>query len=212
VSDSQYAASRYSLSFTAASLRPELARVVAEAYLACGDWQETRRRVLDDNLLQTRSRGSAFRMEGEVRQRLQTLTPEQLTILAEAPSDSRHAVAWLSVLKLNTFVFNFAAGTLRAKIEAHDVVVRPSDYEEFIASESVAHPEVLDLTPVTKAKIRQVLFKMLREAGILGEGRDDFDLQRALLPADVLRAVVSDDRRWLAGFLVPDDEIATIGD
>jgi len=31
------AARRYSMSFTAASLRPELARIVAETYLDCGD-------------------------------------------------------------------------------------------------------------------------------------------------------------------------------
>ena len=145
---------KYSLSFTASSLRPELARIVAETYLNCGDWQEVRRRVLDDNLLQARSRGSAVRMEGEIRQRLQTLTREQLVILAEASVDSRRAVAWLSVVKLNPFVFNFAAGSLRTKMEAHDTVVRPSDYEEFLASESAAHPEVLALTPITKAKIR----------------------------------------------------------
>jgi Putative inner membrane protein (DUF1819) len=205
-------AHQYSLAFTAASLRPELARIVADAYLECGDWQEARRRVLDDNLLQARSRGSAIRMEGEMRQRLQTLTREQLEIIAGASADSRCAVAWLSVLKLNPFVYSFASGILRGKIEAHDAVLRPSDYEDFLASESAAHPEVLALTPVTRAKIRQVLFKMLREAGVLGEGRTDFNLQRALLPADVLQAVVADDPRWLAGFLVPDDEIAAAGD
>ena len=34
--------SSYNLTFTAASLRPELARVVAETYLATGDWQATK--------------------------------------------------------------------------------------------------------------------------------------------------------------------------
>ena len=75
---------RYSMSFTAASLRPELARIVAETYLESGDWDEARRRILDDNLLQARSRGSAVRMEGEIRQRLQTLTREQLEVAAGA--------------------------------------------------------------------------------------------------------------------------------
>jgi hypothetical protein len=202
---------RYSLAFTAASLRPELARIVAETYLDCGDWQEARRRILDDNLLQARSRGSAVRMEGEMRQRLQTLTREQMEILARASADSRSAVAWLSVLKLNPFVYNFTSGVLRGKLEAHDAVLRPSDYEDFLASESLAHPEVRSLTPVTKNKIRQVVIKMLREAGILGLGPRDFGLQRALLPPDVASTIVADDRAWLAGFLVPDGEIATSG-
>jgi hypothetical protein len=202
---------QYSLAFTASSLRPELARIVADTYLGCGDWQETRQRVLADNLLQAGKRGSSIRMEQEMRQRLQTLTREQLEILAGASGDNRRAVAWLSVLKLYPFVCSFASGILRGKIEAHDPVLRPSDYEEFLASEALIHPEVQDLKPSTKAKIRQVLIRMLREAGILGEGRDDFSLQRALLPPDVLSAVAVEDRRWLAGFLVPDGEIATLG-
>jgi hypothetical protein len=201
----------YSLSFTAASLRPELARVVAETYLECGDWQEMRRRVLAGNALQSRTPSSGIRMEREMRQRMQTLSHYQIQILATGSADSRRAIAWLSVLKLNGLVFAFASGTLRGNIEAHDPVLRPSNYEEFLETESLEHPELVDLTASTKAKIRQVLIKMLSEAGILGQDRKDFSLQRALLPPDVLSAIVADDRRWLAGFLVPDSEFETLG-
>jgi hypothetical protein len=204
-------AERYSLTFTAASLRPELARIVAEAYLECGDWQETRRRVLASNALQARTSSSGVRMEREMRQRIQTLSSDQIEILANGSADSRGAIAWLAVLKSNGFVFAFASETLRDKIEAHDPVLRPSDYEGFIASESAAHPELLSLTAITKAKIRQVLVKMLREADILGQDRKDFGLQRPLLPPDVLSAIVAEDRRWLAGFLIPDNELAMLG-
>jgi len=202
---------KYSLTFTAASLRPELARIVAETYLECADWEETHRRVLAGNLLQARNPASGVRMEREMRQRLQTLTREQLEISAGGSADSRAAIAWLSVLKLNPFVFAFAADALQDKLEAHDPVLRPSDYEEFIASESLMHSELQKLTPATKSKIRQVLFRMLREAGILAESPQDFSLRRALLPPDVLATIVADDRRWLAGFLIPDSEFASLG-
>jgi len=202
---------RYSLTFTAASLRPELARIVAETYLECGDWEETRHRVLDKNSLQARSPASGIRMEREMRQRLQTLTRDQLEIVANASADSRSAIAWLSVLKLNAFVFAFASETLRGKIEAQDPVLRPSDYERFLTSEAALHPEFERLTQSSKTKIRRVLIRMLREAGILGPAPKDFDLRRALLPPDVRSAIIVDDRRWLAGFLIPDDEIATLG-
>jgi hypothetical protein len=45
----------YSLTFTAASLRPDLAWIIAEAYLECGDWQDARRRILANNSLQARN-------------------------------------------------------------------------------------------------------------------------------------------------------------
>lgn len=200
----------YSMSFTAASLRPELARILAEVFLSCGDWDETKKKVLADNALQARSPASGIRMEREIRQRLQTLSRSQIEILANAPADSRSAIAWLSVLKHEPFVFVFAAEVLRGKIEALDPVLRPSDYEQFVAGQATDHPELSRLTPTTKAKIRQVTIRMLREVGILGDDAKDFTLRRPVIPADVLAALVQDDPWWLAGFLVPDHEIATL--
>lgn len=196
---------RYNLSFTASSLRPELARIVAEAYLDCRDWDLAKQRVLLENALQSRTASSRIRMEREIRQRIQTLTPPQTQILATAPSDSRTAIAWLSMLKISSFVFDFAAETLRSKLETSDTVLRPSDYETFCSAKSVSHPELAAITPSTQAKIRQVLLTMLREAGILSES--DNAIRRPVLPHDVQQAITTDDHRWLAGFLVPDSEI-----
>ena len=83
----------YPVSFTAASLRPELARIVAQAYLDCGDWKQAKALVREGNLLQARSTASGNRMDQEMRLRMQKLTHRQLEILAEAPSDARQAIA-----------------------------------------------------------------------------------------------------------------------
>ena len=89
----------YNLGFTATSLRLELARVVAEARAATGDWEAAREHVLTHNALQAGSASSAIRMERELRQRLRTLTDEHLRLLISAPADSAMAMAWLSVCK-----------------------------------------------------------------------------------------------------------------
>jgi hypothetical protein len=200
----------FPVSFTAASLRPELARIVAQAYLDCGDWELARQHVLEQNLLQSRSRASAIRMEREFRQRLQTLTPRQLEILAQAPSDARRAVAWLAVLKHTAYVFEFAAEVLRPKLEHLDTVIRPSDYEGFFDTQVAEHPELADLTASTRVKIRNVLLVMLHEAGIITGPDKDLTFARPIIPPEVLDAIVSDDPRWLAGFLVPDGEIRSL--
>jgi len=200
----------YSLTFTAASLRPELARIVAEIYLACGDWNQTREKVISNNALQTRSQSSAARMEIEFRHRLQTLTPRQIEILATAPADGRLSIAWLSVLKRSAFIFDFAEDVLRSKLENHDAVLRHSDYENFFNTKCVLHPELVALQPATQAKIHSGLKTMLREVGIMGQSIKDNSLRRPLIPPDVQAAILADNRRWLTGFLVPDKEIATL--
>jgi len=197
----------YKLGFTAASLRPELARILADHYLELGDWNLAKDRALSANALQCRSTGSAIRLERELRQRLETLTINQITLLAQATAEDRAAIAWLAACKHIRFAFEFAAEVLRDKLTSHDPVLRHSDYESYAENKALDHPELVQLTTSSKNKIRQVLLRMLTEAGLLVKGASLGTIQRPTLSPAVMRVVVADSPSWLAGFLVPDTEI-----
>jgi hypothetical protein len=197
----------YNLGFTAASLRTELARIVAEEYLRLRDWEEVKKIVLGSNALQCRTQSSAKRLEMEIRHRLDILTPDQLELLANATAEDRAAIAWLGVLKTVQFAFDFAAEVLREKLAVQDPVLRHSDYEVFMDAQSVSHPELTKLTNSSRDKIRQVLLLMLVEAGLLVKGLGLGTIVRPVLSPNVLQAIVADSPQWLAGFLVPDYEI-----
>ena len=201
--------SGFNLSFTAASLRPDLARIVAEHYLAAGDWDLARQRILSSNALQCRSATSAIRLEREFRQRLRTMTHDQLILVAQATADDRAAIVWLAVCKHIRFAFEFAAEVLREKLSAHDLVLRHSDYESYVENKGAFHPELARLTTSSKKKVRQVLLRMLAEAGLLATGTALGIIQRPALTPTVVRAITSDCPHWLAGFLVPDAEISS---
>jgi hypothetical protein len=201
---------RYDLGFTAASLRPELARIIAEAYLAAGDWGLAKNHVLSRNEIQSKSRSSLVRMERELRQRLQRLSLPQVELLARATSDDRAAMAWLAALKQSRFIYEFAAEVLRDKLVAHDPVLRPSDYETFVVNKSAIHPELTQLASASRKKIRQVLLRMLAEAGLLVDDSAMGRIQRPILSPSATRVIVNDSGQWLAGFLFPDSEIRSI--
>jgi len=197
----------YNLSFTAASLRPELVRIIAENYLADCDWDAARHRVLSSNALQCRTASSAVRLERELRQRLETLTRSQIVLLAQATAEDRAAVAWLAACKHIPFAFEFASEVLRDKLAAHDPVLRHSDYEAYAENKGLSHPELAGLATSSKAKVRQVLLRMLAEAGLLGTGSALGTIHRPPLSSEVVRVVTTDKPTWLACFLVPDTEI-----
>jgi len=201
------ASSSYNLSFTAAPLRPELARIVAESYLATGDWDLAKERMISSNALQCRSASSAIRLERELRQRLRTLTHDQVVLIAHATAEDRAAIAWLAACKHIPFAFEFASEVLRDKLAVHDPVLRHSDYEAYVESKSLSHPELARLTVSSKSKVRQVLLRMLSEVGILTQGASLGAIQRPALSPAVVRAVTADSSKWLAGFLVPETEI-----
>jgi len=200
----------YPLGFTSLALRPELARIVAHAFLTHGDWETAKRHVLSTNALQTRTASTAKRVEQELRRRLQSLTRPQLELLAAAPLDTCSALAWLAVLKTTPFILAFTANVLRDKLNASDPVLRPSDYENFFASQAIAHPALQQRTPQTKVKIRSVLFSMLRDVGILVPLAKEEAVQRPPLPEEVRTCILKDNPLWLAGFLVSDAELCTM--
>jgi len=196
-----------SFSFIATSLRPELARVIAEAYLRTGSWESAKTGVLASNALQTRCRGSAIRMERELRQRLMRLTPAGIALAANGNVDERTAIAWLAALKSSSYILAFASEVLRGKISSLDPVLRGSDYEAFFGNQSAIHPEILDLTPASRTKVRTMVLTMVREAGIGERQGRELRIQRPVLPQSVYAAICDDSSSWLAGFLVPDGEI-----
>ena len=197
----------YSLAFTAASLRPDLARVLADSYLRSGDWKRVKEDVLISNALQCRSQRSAVRLARELRQRLMRLTDRELTVLSTATSDARTAVAWLAAIKHIQFVFDFASEVLRAKLAAHDPILRRSDYDTYFDAMSLTYPELARVTSSSAVKLRQVSLRMLVEANLLLPGPALGTIRRSLLPRAVSDAIFDDDPCWLAGFLIPDNEI-----
>ena len=201
----------YNLSFTAGSLRPDLCRVVAVAYVETGSWDKAKKKVMDGNLLQYDSVGTAKRMELEIRSRLMTLTKEQLAYLAQASIDEATSLAWLAGCKRILFVHDFAVDVLREKLAHQDNVLRHSDYEHYLTLKRGEHPELNKLTDLSKSKTRQVMYKMLAEAGITdaGLGREDPILHRPPLSYAVTELIVNDDRKWLRAFLIPDHELSS---
>jgi len=203
-------ATPYRLSFTAVSLRPDLARVAADAYLACGTWTGARQQVLANNAFQSRSKTSLHRMEREIRPRLVLLTQDQLALLAEGTSEERAAMAWVAAIKYAALPWEFASDVLRTKLAAFDTVLRPSDYTNFIAARLPSHPELEALTDSSRRKIRRFLLLMLMEAGLLKKEKGGHQITRPVLTQRVIDSIIADSPQCLTGFLWTDEEIAAI--
>ena len=200
----------YRLSFTSASLRPDLARIAADAYLTGGTWASAKKKILSDNAFQSRSKTSLHRMEREIRPRLELLTRDQLVLLAGGTSEERAAMAWLAAIKYAALVWEFASDVLRSKLAAFDTVLRPSDYTNFIAARLPSHPELEAITESSRKKIRRFLLLMLMEAGLLNKEKGGHLIARPVQTQRVIDSIVADDPKFLTGFLWTDDEIVSI--
>lgn len=157
---------RYALSFTSGGLLAREADVIVAEYLRARNWGEVRRAVIERNLLQARTNSSSIRVTRETIQRLSVLDVAELEILADASLTERCHLLWAAACRRYDFIGDFAEEVLRERFLLMTPTVDAEDFERFMTSKSLWHPELDELKPSTREKLRQTIFRMLHEAGL----------------------------------------------
>jgi len=197
----------YSFGFTAGGLGLSYCQTLAGLYVELGDWADVRGRALESNALRQGRRASSIRVEREFRQRVQTLSEDQIRLLAEGNSAEARPLALLAVFKRYSVIFDFCVLTLLPKLNVFDSELRPSDLDNFFAEVEPAHPEIAEMTDSTLAKVRQVMIRILAEGGILSDTERPAIAPLPLLP-EVARVISDDSPDLLRGFLLDDHSLA----
>jgi len=194
----------YAMSFTAGALLHRESVILVEQYHRLRDWAPVRQVVLDENLLQARSRRTAERLFGEIVARLKTLTESQLaTLMNGSEADQRH-ILWLASCKRYAFIREFAIEVVRERFLQLGPPITRGDYDAFYNAKAAWHPELEGFGQSTRDKLRQNLFKMLRDAGLLTA---DGYVNVVFLSPAVVQAVVQESVGNLAVFPVREEDV-----
>ena len=159
----------YKLSFTGAGLAVSESLKIAEAYIQLKDWEAVRRKAREENILQARTGASLRRTYREIAPRLVQLNEEQIKLLVEGSYQEQRQLLWYAVCKRYAYIREFAVEVLHEKFMRLDYELTDFDYQAFFSRKADWHEELDRLTKTTRVKIKTVLFRMLREAGLISE-------------------------------------------
>lgn len=195
---------RYRLSFTTGGLFIREAPAVAACFLNLGDWQQARDQVRQDNLLQVRTAAAATRISKEVCARLEQLDEPELQTLLESSLRDQAYLLWVAACRRYAFIREFAAEVVRE----HHLLLRRQltfgDYDGFYNSKALWHSELDELAASTQHKLRQNLFRMLREADLISK---DHLIQPALLSPNLAQLLARRGREELLVFPTTESDI-----
>jgi len=180
------------MSFTTGSLYHRESVKLAALYLELGDWNAVRDKVISNNLLQTRTLNTLKRVCREVISRLKTLSIEELDFLVEANPQEQGYLLWLATCRRYRFIADFAIEVLRERYITLKTDVNHEDFDSFFNRKSEWHAELDAIQPTTRNKLRQVLFRILREAGLLASNNI---INAAILSPELLNAISHNNRR-----------------
>jgi len=163
-------ASKYNLSFTAGGILHSESMAVIECYLRLNNRSNVRDAVRSDNILAVRTESSGKRLIREIQLRLSWVDDSDLEMIKDliSPAEQKQAL-WLCICKTYKFIADFMQEIVSDKIHALDYTVTYDDYDRFYNAKSQWNDELDKLSPSTQKKIRQVLFKMLKEMDILSD-------------------------------------------
>lgn len=160
---------RYNMAFTTGGLLLRETGLVLARFQQLGDWDGVRAQVLRDNLLQARKASTGKRLAGEVICRLQHLTSEEIAFFDSAGDQDQAMLVWVAICRRFSFIADFMADVVRERYLALRNDLSRTDFDAFLDFKQAQHPELVGITSSTCAKLRQVLFKMLREARLLSK-------------------------------------------
>ncbi|PPG23464.1 DUF1819 domain-containing protein [Rathayibacter sp. AY1E8] len=170
------AAPRYALSFTTGGLLEREAAVLAPVYVEHRDWVKVRDLAVDENLLQARTYRTGVRLVRETVKRLSALSDLEVVFLDEVNASERGHLMWAAACRRYDLIGEFAEEVLRERFLILANTVAYEDYDSFYRAKAMWHDELDDVTDLSYKKLREVLFKMMVEAGLL-------TTQRAIEPA-----------------------------
>lgn len=195
---------KYNMSFTTGGLFFNESLSAASLYLSLKNWKTVREQMLADNLIQARTKSSAVRICREVCKRLETLNMKEITLLENGTTEDQRYLLWVAVCKRYRLIREFMTDVVREKLLRMDLHLSPRDYDIFFDDKAEAYPELEQLKDSTRAKLRQVLFKILREAEIISK-------ENMIIPGlptkELLETLARDDPSLLGSLPVSGSDI-----
>ena len=165
--------SKYRMSFSVGGLMLNESLVIAQGYQPGESWASARERLLAQGASSLPKLASQTRALREVYDRIGHLSDAERQYLSDDADRAEHqAMMWLAICRTYRFVYEFAVEVINERYQSWRLDLGLEVFDRFLAEKTECDPSLAELSSSTCAKLRQVLFRILRESGLISvEGR-----------------------------------------
>ena len=195
------------MSFTTGGLFLQESLKVATLYLDLQNWKSVSQKVLDDNILQTRTLSTAKRNCREIIERLKNLNKNEIDFFLTTNFTEQKYLLWIAICRYYHFIADFAVEVLRERFISLKGSLNCEDFDSFFNKQSDWYPELEKITENTRHKLRQVLFKIMMEAELL---LPENTINTVFLTSSFCSLISENRRKDLLLFPIFDNELARL--
>ena len=161
----------YNAEIVAGSLLIPESRLIANLLLENADTKIWHEKIVVENILQKRSPAAAKRQTKLIRNRLELMTPELWEMIAFKSFDIATQALLAAAIKHSHLLGDFMENVVREHWRTFKKQLTSLDWNEYWATCTQVDPQINDWSEKTKAKLRQVVFRILAEAKYLNNSK-----------------------------------------
>ena len=182
---------------------------LAKLYFEYGDWEEALNALLSTDVLQ-RSKSAVRRESREIVLRLKNLPDSLLQRFTRVGPDDAKIILFYAILKTYPIIRSFCLNVLYEKSMIMDNILQDYEINRFFREEEERYEALSEKTESTKNKLKQVMIRILADAGILKSTKEKIIVKPYIDP-DIGRLIAKDGGElYLKALLMNETEIASI--
>ena len=160
----------YKMSFATGGLLLNESVEVARLHAPTEAWEVTLHRALEEGVASLPKAASRRRTLREIVNRISTLDEAELEYLVEgADRQDQQALLWLAACRAYRFVREFATEVIHERFLSFRFDLPPDSFDVLFSAKAEWDEGLAGISPTTRAKLRQVLFRMMREANVISK-------------------------------------------
>lgn len=160
----------YKMSFAVGGLLLNESVEVARMHELSEAWDATLQRALEGGVTSLPKAASRRRTLREIVNRISTFDDEELDYLVErADRQDQQALLWLATCRAYRFVREFATEVIHERFLSFQLDLPLESFDVLFAAKAEWDEGLAGISPMTRAKLRQVLFRIMREANVISD-------------------------------------------
>jgi hypothetical protein len=174
---------KYQLSFGTGGLHLDEAVALACSHDWSEAWDKTISKAVNSDIFVAKRVSSAKRVLREIGKKLRTLSRQEVLMFIEGSRDDQKVLMWVATCRAYRLIAEFAVEVVVARHASFVPDVTYEDFDAFFERKADWSEELHAITKSTRAKLRAVLFRLMREADIVS---NDNQLLTAALSTRIL--------------------------
>lgn len=171
----------YSSKLTAEPFLYNETKIIANYMLEGYSINELKKKNINENLIKYKSSKSITRVNAPIFRRLEILDSEMLYDFVNTDIENSKYILLYAIMKTDKLIRDFILEIYKDKLFMRKEYIEKYEIDNWYDEKCILSKTLKERSEMTKAKLKQVIMKILADSGLVNKEKDNYKIIRPLL-------------------------------